>query len=198
MTTQFSLPPPNQFRPKTEPVEAIQVAEALKLIKQSWCLLPQWFQDHYEAGNLLIALNEIQILKSQVVKAYLTDWIVHDRYQDLRALTLSEFEAQYRKSLAPVVRLKRPLTLCTIYNGALPDPHQAPLARIALMLFNDVIVRVAFELDASLVDLRLVCSEASDYANPIEPSGQGGLKIARAIARAAGAISGDAGTRVFR
>ena len=40
-------------------------------------------------------------------------------------------------------------------------------------------------------------SEPSDYANPIEPSGQGGLKIARAVARAAGAIPGDAGTKVF-
>ncbi len=111
---------------------------------------------------------------------------------------VNDFEAQYRKSLAPVVRLKRPLTLCTIYNGTLPDPQQAALARIALMLFNDVIVRAAFELNASLVDLRLVCSEPSDYANPIEPSGQGGLKIARAIARAAGAIPGEPGTRVFR
>ncbi len=111
---------------------------------------------------------------------------------------VDEFEAQYRKSLAAVVRLERPLTLCTIYNGALPDPQEAARARIALMLFNDVIVRAAFACGATLVDLRLVCSERSDYANPIEPSGQGGLKIARALARAAGAIPGDPATRVFR
>jgi hypothetical protein len=110
---------------------------------------------------------------------------------------VSEFEAQYRNALAPVVRLDRPLTLCTIYNGALPDEREAARARVALMLFNDVIVRVAFELKASLVDLRLVCSEPADYANPIEPSGQGGRKIARAVARAAGAIPGDASTKVF-
>lgn len=33
-----------------------------------------------------------------------------------------------------------------------------------------------------LIDLRLVCDEAGDYANPIEPSVQGGAKIAAAIA----------------
>jgi hypothetical protein len=32
-----------------------------------------------------------------------------------------------------------------------------------------------------------VCAEESDYANPIEPSGSGGKKIAAAIAAAVGA-----------
>ena len=108
-----------------------------------------------------------------------------------------DFEAQYRRALAPVARLGRPLILCTIYNGALADAKEAALARIALMLFNDAIIRTAFELKTSLVDLRLVCSEPADYANPIEPSGQGGSKIARAVARAAGAIPGGASTEVF-
>jgi hypothetical protein len=36
------------------------------------------------------------------------------------------------------------------------------------------------------IDLRLVCTEPADYANPIEPSGRGGLKIAGAIARSLG------------
>jgi len=35
-----------------------------------------------------------------------------------------------------------------------------------------------------VVELRLVCSEPADYANPIEPSVRGGAKIARAVARA--------------
>jgi len=68
---------------------------------------------------------------------------------------------------------------------ALPDPRQAALGRVALMLFNDAILRTAFEIRAGVIDLRLVCGEPSDYANPIEPSGSGGLKIARAVARAA-------------
>jgi hypothetical protein len=34
-----------------------------------------------------------------------------------------------------------------------------------------------------LLDLRLICDEADDYANPIEASVQGGAKIAASIAR---------------
>lgn len=34
-----------------------------------------------------------------------------------------------------------------------------------------------------LIDLRLVCDDPADYANPIEPSEAGGRKIAAAIVR---------------
>jgi hypothetical protein len=39
-----------------------------------------------------------------------------------------------------------------------------------------------------VIDLRLICVEPSDYANAIEPSGQGGRKIAQAIAKALGLL----------
>jgi hypothetical protein len=65
------------------------------------------------------------------------------------------------------------------------------------MIFNDAILHTAFVRGAGVIDLRLVCNEASDYANPIEPSGGGGLKIATAIARAAGAIPGGAASMVW-
>ena len=54
-----------------------------------------------------------------------------------------------------------------------------------LCLFNDVILREAARAGAPVVDLRLVCTEAADYArsSPIEPSAVGGGKIARAISR---------------
>ena len=99
---------------------------------------------------------------------------------------IERFEADYRAAVVPVLGLGLPATLCTIYNGALTDPDEAARARIALMMFNDVIVRVAVEHHASVIDLRLVCNEGTDYANPIEPSGPGGLKIARAIVRVTG------------
>ncbi len=53
----------------------------------------------------------------------------------------------------------------------------------ALTVFNDVITRQAFLAGVPLIDLRLICTEDADYANPIEPSSQGGDKIARSIAR---------------
>jgi hypothetical protein len=98
------------------------------------------------------------------------------------------FEQNYRSAILAAVQRVRRVTVCTIYNGNLPD-DQAPTARVALMLFNDVILRVAFELSLDVIDLRLVCVQSSDYANPIEPSGQGGRKIAGAIARALGLLS---------
>jgi hypothetical protein len=99
------------------------------------------------------------------------------------------FEASYHAALAPVLALRRPTIVCTIYNGNLEAPR-ARAARVALTPFNDVILRFAFERGVTALDLRLVCCDAADYANPIEPSGRGGLRIARAIAHAIGACDG--------
>ncbi len=54
-----------------------------------------------------------------------------------------------------------------------------------MCLFNDVILREAFRTGMPAVDLRLVCTDAADYAkvSPLEPSAVGGGKIARAVAR---------------
>ncbi|TME73109.1 MAG: hypothetical protein E6I46_12235 [Chloroflexi bacterium] len=79
-----------------------------------------------------------------------------------------------------VRRLGLTTTVCTIYNGNL-SRDEAAVARVGLTAFNDVILRVAFEASFRVIDLRLVCSEPSDYANPIEPSSACGEKISRAI-----------------
>lgn len=104
------------------------------------------------------------------------------------------FEGRYRAAVGRTLALRRPLTLCTIYNGNMTDPEPAYVARIALSLFNDAILRVAFAHGLDVIDLRAVCSEPSDYANPIEPSGTGGRKIAQAVLAA---TTGGGGSRVF-
>ena len=109
---------------------------------------------------------------------------------------LDVFKASYVAALNGVRALGRRTTVCTIYEGNL-EPAWAPLARIALMIFNDVILRAAFERGVDVIDLRLVCTEPSDYANPIEPSGTGGKKIAAAIVAALGAEPSGAPSRVF-
>ncbi len=114
----------------------------------------------------------------------------------LFAERIGGFEADYRRAVGAALALGRETVLCTIYNGNL-EAEEARVARVALMTFNDVILRVAFERNLPVVDLRLVCDEPRDYANPIEPSGQGGLKIARAVARACGAVAGGVPSRVF-
>jgi hypothetical protein len=112
------------------------------------------------------------------------------------ASRIDAFESAYRCLIDRLMGLKRDVTICTIYNGAL-DPDLARPARVALMTFNDVILRVAFGYRASVIDLRGICVERSDYANPIEPSGTGGWKIASAIARAVGATPGAHPSRVI-
>ena len=107
------------------------------------------------------------------------------------------FEARYRRMLDALLARRLPLTLCTIYNGNLGPPVQR-LAATALAVFDDVILRVAAERSLPVIELRLVCTEPSDYANPIEPSVQGGAKIARAVARAVTSSEAQArGARVF-
>lgn len=98
-----------------------------------------------------------------------------------------KFEKEYAKALDAVLALGRETMICTIYNGNL-GPIEAPLARVALMVFNDAILRAAFARGLAVIDLRFVCSDPADYANPIEPSGTGGLKIANAIAKACSAV----------
>jgi hypothetical protein len=103
---------------------------------------------------------------------------------------VAKFEQDYRSAVATVLKRVPQTTLCTVYNGNLA-PDQAPTARVALMMFNDVILRSAFEWRLPVIDLRLICSDPADYANPIEPSGAGGEKIARAIAATLGWVRTD-------
>lgn len=99
---------------------------------------------------------------------------------DLFAQRRLAFETSYKAAIDATVRQGRPTTVCSIYNGNLP-PDEARRARVALTICNDVIFRVAFDRALSVIELGLVCNQPSDYANPIEPSGTGGRKIAAAI-----------------
>jgi hypothetical protein len=92
------------------------------------------------------------------------------------------FARGYRAMLEAVLARGLPAAICTIYDPRFPDPLRQRVAMAALALFNDIITREAFGRGLPLVDLRLVCAEDADYANPIEPSARGGAKIAGAIA----------------
>jgi hypothetical protein len=110
---------------------------------------------------------------------------------------LAIFEGSYRNAIGRAIALGRRTAVCTIYNGAL-EPERATIARVGLSLFNDVILRTAVDLRLDALELRSICTEAADYANPIEPSGTGGLKIARAIAHLLGVKpDGATPTRVW-
>jgi lysophospholipase L1-like esterase len=98
------------------------------------------------------------------------------------AAIADEFERSYRAMLGTILGRRLPSALCTIYYPRFPDARMQRLAVTALTLFNDGILRAAFEAGLPVLDLRLICDADADYANPIEPSAQGGEKIAGAIA----------------
>ena len=107
------------------------------------------------------------------------------------------FERGYHSMLAEVLAHGLPTAICTIYYPRFPDAALQKVAVAALTVFNDSIVRAAVAHDLALLDLRLICTEAGDYANSIEPSARGGEKIARAIAEVVerGSVAGR--TEVF-
>jgi len=117
--------------------------------------------------------------------ADLLDRRVHSSAEALSGLAAAaeRFERRYRRAIDGVLEYRLATTVCTIYNGNFPDPDFQRLASTALSVFNDAILRVAFEHRLDVIDLRLICNEREDYANPIEPSSRGGEKMAEAIAK---------------
>jgi lysophospholipase L1-like esterase len=99
------------------------------------------------------------------------------------AAVQDEFARNYRTMLDAVLERRLPTALCTIYDARFPDPQEQRLVVTALSIFNDVITREAFTRRLPLIDLRLICNDPDDYANPIEPSAKGGDKIAGVIAQ---------------
>jgi hypothetical protein len=93
----------------------------------------------------------------------------------------SRFAQEYEAMADAVTATGLPAAFCTVYDTP-PSGSDYRIVRTALSVFNDIISREAFRRSAPLIDLRLICDEDADYANPIEPSVQGGDKIATAIA----------------
>lgn len=96
---------------------------------------------------------------------------------------LAEFTSEYRRLIRDLRELRRPLATCTVYDSV-PGLDSSEIA--GLCVFNDTITRTAFEFGTTLIDLRTICHEPTDYSSvsPIEPSASGGGKIARAIMNA--------------
>jgi hypothetical protein len=119
---------------------------------------------------------------------------VADALMQLRSIQ-DRFQHAYRSLLEEITRGKLPLAICTIYEPRFPEPPRRAAAATALAIVNDVITREAFARGLTVLDLRLISSADADFANPIEPSVQGGMKIAKVIARFA--QEGDGFSRVI-
>ncbi|MCC6375064.1 MAG: SGNH/GDSL hydrolase family protein [Moraxellaceae bacterium] len=97
------------------------------------------------------------------------------------ATVTQKFEMAYKKVLDDCLSFKLPLVVCTIYNGNFPDQFYQQCVRVAIALYNDVIIRLAAERKLKVIDLSSVCCNPEDYANPREPSAIGGEKIVHTI-----------------
>ena len=100
-------------------------------------------------------------------------------------LKLSEiqqmFGTRYETMIKQVLSQNRPTAVYTIYDPNFANSQQNQIASAALSVFNDRITRTAFAHGIPVIDLRLLFTGKQDYANPIEPSPQGGAKIAKQI-----------------
>ena len=87
------------------------------------------------------------------------------------------FRVCYGGLVAELVASGKPILVCTIYDCV---PEMPAALQTALSLFNDVIVREAMRRHLPVLDLREILTEAGDYSvvSPIEPSSQGGEKLA--------------------
>ena len=88
----------------------------------------------------------------------------------------AEFERRYHGMITEVLAHGLPTAICTIYYPRLPDEALQNVAVTALTVFNDCIIRAALAHGLPLLDLRFVCTEDGDYADPIEPSVRGGRR----------------------
>ena len=107
------------------------------------------------------------------------------------------FQNKYSEMLDKVLQHKLPTAVCNIYY---PKFFSRSLSRVdtylpmlvsgevlqqmamaAETIYNDIIMHEVFIRNLPLIDLRVLCNKDEDFANPIEPSSIGGLKIASTI-----------------
>lgn len=91
------------------------------------------------------------------------------------------FRQVYRSLLQTVGEYELPTALCTLYNPRFPGSESRLLTSTALSIFNDAIIQEATRVGLPVLEMRMICDEDADFANPVEPSAKGGEKIVRAI-----------------
>src|SRR5712691_3861813 len=96
---------------------------------------------------------------------------------DMLAAAADEFENAFVRLIAAATETGLPTIVCTLVPARYLEPSQQRVAATALAIFNDRILRRAFAARLSIVELRLVCDEESDYANETLLSRSGVRKV---------------------
>jgi len=117
---------------------------------------------------------------------------------DALASAADEFESIFARLIAAAKETGLPTIICTLVPARYVDRVQERAAATALAIFNDRILRRAFAARLSIVELRLVCDEDSDYASETLLSHAGVRKVANVARSALYEISREPGrTRVY-
>ena len=107
------------------------------------------------------------------------------------------FKKSYSEMVDLVLSYNIPTAFCSIYYprfdarslnrvqhymSAIQNGREIQeMAMAAETIFNDIITYEIFKRKIPLIDLRVLCDDDEDFANPIEPSCIGGMKIAKTI-----------------
>jgi hypothetical protein len=143
---------------------------------------PQLAEVPRSATHLIVSVGG----NNALLRADLLDTPVSSSGEALGLLdaAITDFGKAYRSMLDACVALGLPTVAFTIYDGRFESDAARAAARAAVGAFNDVISRAARERTVRVLELRDLCNRPEHFANPIEPSVLGGLRIAEAIVSA--------------
>jgi hypothetical protein len=114
------------------------------------------------------------------------------------ALAADQFEDIFARLIAAALEAGLPTVVCTLVPSRHQEASRRRVAATALAIFNDRILRQAFWAKLSIVELRLICDEESDYANETLLSRAGVRKVANVGRAALYEVSREPGrTRVY-
>jgi lysophospholipase L1-like esterase len=96
-----------------------------------------------------------------------------------------EFRRSYASLLEHLAGAERPVLVMTVYSPCFEGHGMCPAyqqtAESAVSIFDDVIQQEARSRSFEVLELRTLFTDRADYANPIEPSAIGGMKLAQAM-----------------
>jgi hypothetical protein len=117
---------------------------------------------------------------------------------DTLASAADEFENMFARLIAAAAEASVPTIVCTLVPARYAESSQQRVAATALAIFNDRVLRRAAAARLSVVELRLVCDEDSDYASETLLSHAGVRKVANVARSALYEVSRNPGrTRVY-
>jgi len=98
---------------------------------------------------------------------------------------LAPIKNRYRTIVQNLSQQDSNILLCTVYEGNLLDDSLysdiAFASKAMVSMLNDIVFSSAATYGVDVLELRNIFTTPQDYANPIEPSHEGGRKLATGI-----------------